>query len=406
MKARTTPANPIWLVSWAFACGIVLGFSLGTYWFLTSLTGKSLFELPAVGRAHGHVQLYGFTLALTIGVAYWFLPRLWGTPFARSDSVRAVLALWGTGMIVHLVGLLAGMRPIALLGTGLETAGAVLVARDLVRLVWTKPTGDKGRDPAVVVAVTSFSLAVPTSLLLEFVSLLPLYSMAHQLSLLLNLYCALLPVAFAMSGRLFPLYFRTRLPYRRLLAGSIGVLAVGTVMRCGGLVSGSATGLGLGGTLQGLGMLGALAALRLVEARQPRPTAQRSLWKDPAAWLAVIAYAWLAIAAGWVIWWVGIERTTGSSLEWHLLGAGYLMGLIVAVGSYLLPGLMRRPARPSHTGWILAILTVLMAIFRVGAELGGGVEAALMGTLAGLVGTLVLILLAWRTGVFAPWQRV
>ena len=119
------PALSRWFIRCALAY-LVLGFALGA----TMLTLKALAHHGAMAHLiapHVEVLLMGWTLQLTMGVAFWILPRLEG-----AASRGAVGYGWLAFVLVNVGVIAAGLGPLIegaeimrLLGRTAETGAAI-----------------------------------------------------------------------------------------------------------------------------------------------------------------------------------------------------------------------------------------------------------------------------------------
>lgn len=392
---------PVWrfFALGAVAGAVGFGFVAGTLVFAAPLFAFSPGRIAQLVSLHGHVQLYGFVIALTIGVAYWFLPRLWGRP------QRGVPWLVGTflfsGILLRVVGSIIDQPRLALVGGGLEFVAFVQAGWDLARSVVQAPVAGKTRDPALVVGVIVAAVALPLGLAADLCAMVGICTSGRVVSVLVGFYGAAVPIALAMTGRLFPLYFRTRVPHRRYLAWALMVTTTGLWWRVGALVAEWSDGVRFGCALQGAGLVGAIMALRLLEPRQVRPAAKRSLWQDPYAWLATLAYTALGADALLLLGATFGDALPAPALEWHLVGVGYLMVLITAVGPLLLAGFAGERTGATWTGWVILGLVVMTASLRIGAALAQGEAARWAGAAAGLVGATTVLLFAWHARILS-----
>jgi hypothetical protein len=119
------PALSRWFIRCALAY-LALGFTLGA----TMLTLKALAHHGAMARLiapHVEFLLMGWTLQLTMGVAFWILPRLEGGA-SRGAVGYAWLAfvLVNAGVIAAGLGpLIEGSETVRLLGRAAEAAAAI-----------------------------------------------------------------------------------------------------------------------------------------------------------------------------------------------------------------------------------------------------------------------------------------
>jgi cbb3-type cytochrome oxidase subunit 1 len=131
------PRLSVWLVRASlayFGVGITLGAVL--------LAGRELADGPWVAQLrplHAELLLYGWTLQLIMGVAYWILPRF-PTGAERGHPLLpwAACGLLNLGVLVAALGTMPAAAPRAaaiLLGRGLETlAVAAFIAHALPRI--------------------------------------------------------------------------------------------------------------------------------------------------------------------------------------------------------------------------------------------------------------------------------
>ncbi len=397
---------PVWrlFTSTALGSSVVAGFSVGAVLFAARLVpGLSL--PPHFAAFHGYVQVHAFAVLMTLGVLYWFLPRLWGTVPAPTRRVSAAFALLFGGLWAVLAGSLLAAESLVVAGSVVQVAGACLVVADFFCFYRGRQHRTKGHDPALLAALVVASLSLPLAYVFRAWAVRDTVRAFVDLSYLLAFYGVLVPIALTMSGRLFPLYFRTRLPSRGWLAFWLGIGSVGLVFRMLGLVSGMANGVRIGSGLQGSAILGAIVALRLVEPRVPRPGAARVLWRDPTAWIVHGAYLCLGVVAFLHLHGLVTGESIPLSLEWHLVGVGYATCLIVGVGMHLLPGFARQRMRSQRVAWVLLLSSFGMVLLRLVPFVGEGVYAALSGTVAGVLGVATVTLFAWNVGLLAPLRR-
>lgn len=419
MRGRTTDVWPpyIWV---ALALALTSGFGFGAGLYAARAVGLPADAWwPALAQAHGHSQLFGFVGLLVVGTLLHFLPRLRGAPLWRPGGASAALGFYGAGLLTRIVAQFAvalGLAPgrpwraaLALSGV-LELLGGFLALALLVATVWRGPAlarrpGFREVVPFLAVAGVGYAVALALNAAGAVVaSVSPRGLVPYALdrwAVRTMLYATLIPVAVAMSGRLFPLYFRT--PRARQ-----GQLRAGLVLLLAGLVAG---GPGLPPTWVPLASLArALAFVLLVSgtaifaSRQPLPRGQ-PLPRDAVWYHALSASGWLVVSAALLfsdsLAAVGIRRVwLPAGLETHLLGTGYLTMLILGVGAKLLPGFARRPLRREALVWFTLVTgnaaTLLRALpLLLPGSLSGATRGGLL-SLAGLLGVAALGALAWN----------
>jgi uncharacterized protein involved in response to NO len=336
---------------------------------------------------------------MTIGVLYRFLPRVWGCPVPPAWRAWTAFALLFGGLLAVLVGVITAVRLILVFGSVAEVTGAVFVVGEFANLLYRRGESRKGNDPALIAALGSVALALPLAYSVPLLSIRKFSPARVLASYLLGFYGVLVPVALAMSGRLFPLFFRTRLPPRRGLALWIALEAVGLSVRLGGVAFAWNGGVRLGCALQAAGILGAITALRMLEPREKRPAAARVLWRDPTAWLVHIAYLSLALCAVALVRAVWPGWIPPQSLEWRLLGVGFVTCLIAAVGTHLLPGFARQRPRSQYATWVVLLLLTGALVLRLWAVFASGGSGAVGGAAAGILGLAAMVVFAWNVGL-------
>jgi len=111
---------------------------------------------PMLPVVHGHVQVFAFAVLMTIGVLYWFLPRLWGCPAPPAWRAQTAFILLFGGLLVVLLGFMTGIRSLVVFG-----AAAVLAA--LSRWLLLTIPAMLLCGAAWVLALATFNATVQTS---------------------------------------------------------------------------------------------------------------------------------------------------------------------------------------------------------------------------------------------------
>ena len=398
----------------ALFAAVALGLPLGPWW-------------PAAAQAHGHVQLAGWAGLLVLGVGLHFLPRLRGAPLARPDLAPAVLRLLLAGLVLRALaqpalaavggGLSALVLRAALVASGaLELAG-VAVALGLLVLTARRgpsPAAREGFRAVLPFLATAFA-GLGLALGLNLAGLLAAARAGQPViparldrpAVLLALHGFLVPVAVAMSARLFPLYFRTPLPQPRVLRAGLGCALAGLALRLAGESLDAPLVAAVGRLAQALALILFILGLGVFASRRPLPRQPPPGLADPLHLHALAAYAWLLLAAGHLAWGgaAGLGGASGPpDVEVHLLGAGFVTLLILGVGAQLLPGFARRPLRRPALLWATLALGNAAALLRVAPPFlaptlpPGATSAAL--ALAGLAGLLAVALFAHNLRLF------
>jgi uncharacterized protein involved in response to NO len=415
----------IWVPYMRLAVGLALsaGFGFGALLFAAGALGLPIGAWwAATAQAHGHSQLFGWVGLPVCGIGWQFLPRLRGAPHAdprRTMLALGLLALGLLGRIVAQPALAAGVATatvwrLLLIGSGvLELLGATLVLAAVARLPRQGPPlatrdGFRAIWPLVLTAFCSCWLA----LALNLAGLVGLVRSGATLiaapldraTIDLTFYGFLLPMAVAMSARLFPLYFRTPPVDPRALRVGLALAGAGLALRLGGDIGQHPTVAGLGRLLQAGGLALFVLALGIFARRRPSPRAVRRLSAEPTHLHALTAYAWFLVGTALVSWQGLALLAPGLPAppdgERHALGAGYLTVLIIGIGARLLPGLARRPMHHEGFCWATLVLANGAALLRVGFPLlPGGTPAPLASVAlaaAGLCGMAAVGLFAFN----------
>lgn len=123
-----------WAVKAAFLY-LLLGFTIGA--LLLAHKGRPLHPaLWSLLPVHIEFLLFGWVVQLTLGVAFWILPRYWQKPRRPRAwaAVLAVLALNG-GIWLVVGGALGGERGALLAGRVLELTAVLLFALHALRRI-------------------------------------------------------------------------------------------------------------------------------------------------------------------------------------------------------------------------------------------------------------------------------
>jgi uncharacterized protein involved in response to NO len=421
--------NDIWppFVWTAVGLALTAGFGLGGMLFAAPVLGLPVGAWwSAAAQVHAHVQLFGWAGLMVLGVAFHFLPRLRGRPLAHREWAPAVLWLLAGGLLLRtvaqpLLGLADTLvwRVALVLSGALELAGLTTAVGILVQTFRGAPhVRDRGGlwqvVPFVAVAFGACWLALTANLVGTGAAgtaggLVPRWAVAvHNL---LGFYGFLVPISVGMGARLFPLHFGARLPGLALLRAGLATLLVGLGLRVVGDVAGipGASAIGLAAVAAALVLF--VAGSRVFAPRRAIPGGRRPWYAEPAQWLGLSAFAWLALdalllAVAALALLVPSLGPVALDAEWHILGAGFVTLLILGEGANLLPGFAGRPLRSEGLVWATLVLGNLAALLRVGPVLLPALFADSLGpgTLAGsgLAGLLAVALFAYNVAGAAP----
>jgi uncharacterized protein involved in response to NO len=445
----------------ALVAALGAGFPIGAH--LTFVIGFG-FSISAgyasFVQTHGHMQLVGWAGLLVMGISLHFIPRLAGVPIARPQWLSRLVWLMAAGLTMRTLG--QAMVPYLLGHAAYTVVAWLLVFSGL--LEWLAVVGyvailyalrrgvtDVSQRPALLAVQPYFGMMVSGWLLYASLNLVLLVHMGLSSAVVLHgawnfwaiqsfLGLVLLPVAFAFSLRLLPLYLRLPpinrsapvVAYVYLIALTLYLLA-----SLSPLLSRGAPGLV---SLAQLGILLKVAVIlwfvwRLdVLTRWRRPwTVNRQLHPGPERRptrpglpdygefgrferLVYAAYIWLILAActeaaSALAVLTGSVPLITSPAALHMYLMGFISQLILAMAVRMLPGFLhkRRVARPGlveTTFWLVnASALGRVGLFLLPAEwlsllpslrLGARLAFALSGLL-GLAAVLVLAINLWLT---------
>ncbi|GBD17496.1 hypothetical protein HRbin26_02420 [bacterium HR26] len=166
-----------------------------------------------------------------------------------------------------------------------------------------------------------------------------------------------------------------------------------------------------GEVLLACGVLAGILALQVFTRRRALPRERRSAWLDPLNLLVTSAHGWLALA-GLALLSRNLAPPDASlvprslDVEWHLLGAGYVTLLILAVGSHLLPGFGGQRLRWPWASWALLILGNGFVVGRLAWGLfPGSASAGWLASVAGPLAIAALLLFALNCGLVDVYRR-
>jgi uncharacterized protein involved in response to NO len=209
------------------------GFAFGAYLAVVIAYGFPAGQgFYALIQTHGHLQLVGWAGVFIMGISLHFIPRLASFPLPHPERVRYILWLMVPGLLLRTVGgtVLASFEesplfvPLSWLvgASGLLEAGAIVLYVSL--LIGTMRGSDHVRRlPAIGAVKPFFGMMAAGWILYACLNLFLLLHMALTGDVAVNsgwnefaihafISLVLLPVAFALSVRLFPLYLALPAP--------------------------------------------------------------------------------------------------------------------------------------------------------------------------------------------------
>lgn len=371
---------------------IVAGFAFGAYLAVVIgygfPVGQGFYSLI---QTHGHLQLVGWVGLFIMGVSLHFIPRLASFPLPHPERSNWILWLMVPGLLFRAVGgtvlaSLAGspiFAPLSWLvvASGVLEGGAIVLYVSL--LIGTMRGSDKARRlPGLSAVKPYFGVMAVGWLLYACLNLFLLLHMAldsattvdtawNEFAIAAFIGLVLLPVAFALSVRLFPLYLALAAPdwpvhgtaYAYLL--SVFLQVVPTAPPLAGLAP-EVTRLvvALGMLLKGGVILWFVWQLDLLTRRRPIGRHARFLdtgldrpptrpgFPDYGEFgrferLVYAAYTWLVLAAfvellcGAAIL-LGYSISIGTDAIRHMYLLGFITHLIFGASVRMLPGFMRK----------------------------------------------------------------
>ncbi len=403
------------------------GFLLGALLFLRRLTDdeRLLWEVAA-GQTHGHLQLFGWASMIVLGVGMHFLPRLRGAPPVNDRLAMVALALLTSGLLLRTISQpLAASDPAGFTRAGFALSGVLefigaLVAVCSVVLCLAQPT-PKQRSKGIRQTMPFLFVAGIAYLLANLANMAGVVSAGRDsrtivtswatATILLGFYGLLVPIAFGMSIRLFPLYIQTYPARIAPLTVALMGLELGLLFRIWGTEREAPALLATGKLLQATALLTMIVAIRIFDSRRPLPRRQVQPLTDPIQLHILAAYLWLAVVAGILALsaisnYVSGIWTAPEDAEFHALGAGFVTVLILGVGTHLLPGFAKKKFRSLKLAWATLLLANIAVVLRLIPELTGTATASvgdLAGTLAGLIGGTAIIAFAVDIGIGRAW---
>jgi uncharacterized protein involved in response to NO len=375
----------VWM---ALGIAIFAGFAIGAH--VAFVIG---FDFPlgkgylSFIQTHGHVQLVGWVGLFIIGMTLPFIPRLAGTPIAHPLWIERVLRLIATGLIVRSLGhtilpYLDG-SPFFLLCNWLVAVSGLIewsgvVGYLVLLLTVLHDAGEVRERPALQSVRPFFGMMIVGWALYASLNLVLLVHAAmngrvivhqawNEFAIQVFIGLILLPVAFAFSVRLFPLYLRLPAPdwpvrglaYGYLAAFCLSVLPTLPVEPIPPIPLFLST---LGKALRGGIILWFIWKLDVLTRFQPPWTVKRVLQPGPERRptregmpdygefgkferLVYAAYIWLALGAFLEIL-LGVTAFLGWSLSIsgdavrHAYLLGFVTHLILGMSVRMIPGFL------------------------------------------------------------------
>lgn len=214
---------------WAISLAIFAGFALGAH--VASVIG---FDFPlgkgfySYVQMHGHIQLIGWAGLFIIGISLHFIPRLAGVPLSVPGRINRILWLISSGLILRFLShsllpylekdtLFTPVNILVSLSGLMVWFGVLLYLTTIVQTI--QSVQNLNKRPALKSVKPFFVIMLLGWLLYPTLNLILLLHMTRTKAVILNqawnefnvqifINLVLLPVAFAFSVRMFPLYLR------------------------------------------------------------------------------------------------------------------------------------------------------------------------------------------------------
>ena len=447
----------------ALGTAIFAGFAIGAHSSFVIGFGFPLGEgFYSFIQTHGHVQLVGWAGLFIIGISLHIIPRLASVPITHSQWVPRILWLMAAGLLLRSIGhsvlpYLAGgdfFVPVNWLVAGsglLEWCGIVVYVALLIKTV--RGVGGASGQPALLSVRPYFGMMLAGWILYASLNLILLLHMAIQMDIVVNrawnefavevfIGLVLLPVAFAFSVRMLPLYLTLRSPdwpvraiaYAYLLSLCLQVIPASPFLsELTPEIAGSISSLGM--VLKGAIVVWFVWQLDLLTRRHDPWTVKRDVQPSPDRRptrpglpdygefgrferLVYAAYTWLVLAAFFEIL-LGATALfgypppmSGDAIR-HMYLLGFITHLIFGVSVRVIPGLLMKKRLASTplvdaTLWLgstAVVCRVLPLIIPSGLfeTIPASVEVAQTAfAFSGIIGLGAVVCLAtnlWKTAV-------
>jgi hypothetical protein len=408
--------------------GLVIGFPLGLTIAHSAAQSSDLGgRLPRLVQLHGHIQLAAWFGLFVMGMGYRLLPRFTSVPVVSPWLPPATLVLATGGLALRAVSQPfatgAPFDALFALSAVLEAAAAAIFTFTVLRCVRLGKPDEFGYKPFFAAGAVSFFTAMLLNLYIvadaatdSRATVLPGRS---TIVAFLLLYGFVSMFVFAISLRVFPVFFGRPRPSRRLTRGVFAVLATGVILfaasalwatyeRTDFLTYGQDAGLLITGAAI-LAVIGVVGIFRGAPHRL-RPSAQRNMR------FIRSAYFWLAFAATLQSLYAvdamlddRVVRALQVDAARHFIALGFLTTVLVGMAFLVLPRLaVRRLHRsvPVVTAVLLALLHGATAFRGAGSIIADRthLEAGYWSMTAG--GTFAVIAIAVFTGYILYNPRI
>ncbi len=408
-KSAAGPHPTTVLLRLSVFLGATAGFTLGlTLLWAVALQRAGDLPWAALVQAHGQVQIVGFVGLFVLGTAAQLLPGFLSRPLTHQQAITRGGYLIASALLLRAVAQPldpSAARAAGLWLSALAEAGGVglclfsyasLVRQtiqppDLWRYLALTGFGFLALSVALNILAVAF-LAAGQSVVPEAVDA----ALVH-----LELAGFVVFLTFAVSRKILPRFLLLQTPNDgRIRLGAacylLGVISIAVGWLLGALWPASAVGGDLrivGAWPQLIGVLLYLDGLNLYRA-PVRPSGAPNVTDPARRWIRV-AFAWLAIANALTTLWATRALLGGPApsffeitAERHALAQGFILTLIIAYASRILPGYSAWAIqRPRIIETIVALVTAGAAL-RVIGEVVASWPASAGEAIAGVGGTL------------------
>ncbi|MFQ5649394.1 MAG: hypothetical protein ACE5IY_05585 [bacterium] len=412
-QSPARPAAPkhaefqIRFIWWALGLAIFAGFALGAH--VASVIG---FEFPLHKgfypyiQTHGHVQLLGWAGLFIMGVSLHFIPRLAGTPLSSPSRLTLILRFMVSALVLKFssqsllpyITQTAWFAPLSVCAAAASVLlwmGVVIYVGTVFQTARGAPDlGDRRAFRQVLPFFAMMTLGWLTYATLNLGLVLKMVVATHvvldqgwsELATQLFLNLVLLPVAFAFSVRLFPLYLRLPLidwPVGRVAVVYFCAVCVQLVPTLPPVLTVDTHLPGLlscvGRIVKGCVILFFAFKLDVLTRRRAPWTVHRELHPGPERrqtrnglpdygefgrfeWLVYSAYVWLIFAAvleiaSALFSVLDVDLVISTDAVRHAYLMGFITHLIMGVAVRMIPGFLgkkkiARPALVLATFWL------------------------------------------------------
>ena len=414
-------------------------------------------------QIHGHLQLVGWTGLFIVGISLHFIPRLSSVPIAHPDWLPRLPWLIGLGLLLRYMChsvlpylndgyLFLILSWLTALSGFFELYGVLIYLSLIVSTIFGMATGARIRPllqvrPYIGMMMIGFLLysTIHAVLLLQMARRgdVVVSQTWNEVTIHIFIGLVLLPVAFGLSIRMFPLYLRLPTAEWRVrwvayvyliafLCQTAEIVPINLFSQLSGYV------FSLGMSVKAIAILYVVWKLDVLTHRQGRSIAHEDSPSSPDhrprgrirpdgnefgrfKWHIYAAYGWLALGAFTELLngGLGIFRVrfaVATDVTQHIYLLGFISNLIMGMAIRMVPGFVKKRRVASAklidaSFWLINIATVgrvipslvPSALFDAGELIEPLSQAAfgLSGTL-GLLATICFAINLWRTTHNAP----